>query len=256
MTGLRSVRLVGVVLTLLALSTEASCMEYRVAGRTAAEYFPSPADGALAKAACAGDTAAVIREIRGGANPNGVGADGGTPLFWALSCKNIRGMEALLKNGADPNYQLPRGAAAFSPVFAAAGIEDPAILALLLRFRGDPNSTGDGGETSALERAFGLGIELSNGTVDGRHGGWENYYALLDAGADINRGEKNASIAEHAAYTNRFDKVAELLDRGYDTRLENLMEIAQAAYLGPADTVQGPWRAKVMAILKKRGVQS
>ncbi len=250
----RSLRLIGLALTILAVSTPAAGMEYRVGGRIDAEDFPVPADGALARDACAGDTAAIVRGVRAGANPNGVGRDGGTPLFWALSCKNLRGMEALLRSGADPNYHLPGGPTAFSPVFAAAGLEDPAILALLLRYRGDPNSTGDGGATLALERAFSLGMELGHGGSDTNRRGWENYYALLAAGADINRGDKDGSIAEYAATMNQFDKVAELLDRGYDTRLENLMEIVEAAYLGPADTVQGPWRTKVKGMLKRRGV--
>ena len=32
-----------------------------------------------------------------------------TPLMWALSCKSVGGVEALLETGADPNQRAERG---------------------------------------------------------------------------------------------------------------------------------------------------
>ncbi|WP_419321047.1 ankyrin repeat domain-containing protein [Caulobacter sp. ErkDOM-E] len=251
-----SLVIAGFALAMLAFSSPVNCMEYRVGGRTASEDFRRPEDAKLALASCNGDVTAIARAISIGANPNAIGATAGTPLFWALSCKSLPGMEALLKAGSSPNYQIPGDGDAFSPVFVAAGLEDPRMLQLLLKYGGDPSSTGDSGHTSALERAFGLGLQLSDGGLQSERLGWENYYLLLEAGADINQRGVSFSIAEVAASLNQFDKVSELLDRGYVLRLENLRALIDSTRTEFTGINQGAWLLKVKAKLEGVGTAS
>ena len=222
----------------------AGCMKQDVDGKTAAEAFASPRTAALAEAACRGDASAVKREVADGADPNGVGLEGVTPLFWAQKCENLIGMKALLAAGADPNKAFP-GPGGFSPVGAAASAKNTEILKTLLEHGGDPNAAYTASPWTALK------VAMSH-ALDG--GGWDNYYALLEAGADINRRHAGETIAEFAAAMGAFDKVEELLDRGYDTDLEDLGGMVQARAVYPPDPSAAE-KAKVVELLKQRGVR-
>lgn len=222
--------------------------EHSVGGKTVAEVFQDPRVAALARAACAPDAAAAVpREVAAGADPKAVGLLGATPLFWAFTCRNPAGMEALLKAGADPNYTYP-GKGGASVVFAAASLKDGAYLKLLLRYHGDPNAGEVEGSKSALMAAMEAAFES---------GDWGNYYALLDGGADINRvygyGE---TIATLAALRNEYDKLIELLERGYTRDLDRI-----GAYVQPDPRRRGEprdppdkSRDRLIEMLKARGV--
>ena len=212
--------------------------------------FSDPRVAALARAACAGDLHDILRQLRLGADANFIGKDGLTPLFWAQGCRNKVGMEALLKAGANPNYALPfvdghppRGG--ISAVWKAATLEDPSFLNLLLKHGGDPNAVDQLGGTSALARAFDFGLASHT---------WDNYYTLLNAGADINRAYGGITIAYRAAALNQFDKVVELVHRGYRGDLMQLGGLAQSAMLYPGDP-QLVWRTRLVELLKSKGVQ-
>jgi hypothetical protein len=156
-------------------------------------------------------------------------------------------MEALLRAGADPNAKVPFGeGASFTAVFTAASIADPAILRLLLQYGGDPNAAFEGTPNTALMRAFELGHQEEN---------WENYYTLLNAGADINRVLANRTIAEFAASLDYFDKMAELLERGYNVRLLILGLHVTAADPAIMGARQQHWRGVVRSMLQERGIQ-
>lgn len=185
--------------------------EKPVAGKLSGQVFTDPKVAALARAACHGHRGAVARAVRGGADPNGPGLGGVTPLYWAMVCRNKAGAEALLVAGSDPNRNFGRGGSA---MHLSAGMPDPAWLKMMLRHHGDPNAFDPSDGSTAL--TWGLKV----GMIEDR---WDNYYALLNGGADINLVDRDhSSVALAAAAAGRYDKVAELLERGYSFNLSEL----------------------------------
>jgi len=229
-------------LVILASIQMAACDEHKIGGMTADQEFPDPKVATLARSACDGDLDTLYRVLKDGADPNGKGKDGATPIFWAMACQGVQGVEALLKAGADPNQRLPEGD---TPVTVAAGMKSPAILKLLLKYHGDPNAINE-------SRPYVAGNALANALTVGIYGyGWDNYYALLDAGANINKAtDFGETIATAAASLGAFNKVAELLNRGYDYDLIELGGLVQNPNIGnPAE------RAEVIKMLEARGVK-
>jgi hypothetical protein len=221
----------------------ARSIEQKIGGKGVHDVFTDRNLAALAAAACDGDQGAVERGVKNGANPNAVGVYGATPLLWAIGCKNANGVEALLRAGADPNFAA---GGRFNAVYAAATLYDPTILRLALKYLGDPNARDSRSNKSALEEALLLGV---NGA------GWENYYALLDAGADPNRADElGDTIAKAAAAYGRFDKVMELLERGYTFDLEDLGRAVQTREVAQGSD-QSKWQEKVKARLELDGVR-
>jgi len=222
-------------------ATETS--EHRLNGRNVGDMFSDTDVANLAAAACEGRTADVLQS-RGRVNPNSRGLDGITPLLWAQDCRSLAGVDALLQVGADPN-QNTGGGHGFTPVCIAAGLEDPAFLALLLRHGGDPDASYEGGVHTALRLAFERGML----------GDWTNYNALIEAGADINRPHAMQTIAEFAAAMNYYDKVAQLLQRGYNHNLPRLALYVQTIHVGVMEPSQVTWAARVRSMLEERGVR-
>ena len=127
-------------------------------------------------------------------------------------------------------------------MYAAA--QEPVIfLKMLLKHGGDPNAGSVESGKSALMLAMSMGFHEDN---------WDNYYALLEAGSDVNRvyGSYN-TIAIFAADMAQYDKLAELLDRGYNRDLTALGAHVQARSI-QHDLESS--RAKVKAMLEERGV--
>lgn len=215
-------------------------MERTIGGKTAQDLFGQTPQAQLAKAACAGDVAGIQEALSAGAQPNARGKEEATALLWALGCDNVVGMEALLKAGADPN--LPVGPT--TPVVIAATRHDPKPLAMLLKYGGDANAKNTKKNETAMAEALSLGI----------HGfGWANYYALINK-ADINRADElGYTIATDAAALNQYDKVAELLERGYTYDLEGLGRFVQISQvdLEPLKSAH----QKVKHMLEARGVR-
>lgn len=230
----------------------ADVSSHTVNGLTVDQVFSDPSVARLATLGCSGDQPG-IAALRGVVDPNSTGLSGITPLLWALDCRNLAGVEALLRMGADAN-QSTGGRGGYTPVLVAASVEDPAFLRLLLQHGGDPNSRYEGDGATALDRAFQRGLEGE---------AWENWNILLEAGADINvayRGE-HGTIATFAANLNRFDKVVELLERGYSHDLTYLGFTVQPLQhktpfpVPPLGREAEEARARAMAILAQRGVR-
>lgn len=217
-----------------------SCEEHDVGGHTAEMVFSDPQVRAVAKAACAGDEAEVRRLVGGGVSPNARGDKNFTPLLWALTCRSERGMIALLDAGADPNQA---GADGIFPIRVAATYDDPKFLKLLLARGGNPNMTDPGSNDTPLMTALAVGVE---------RGEWKNYYALLDAGADINLEYKGSTIASMAVNLGRFDKAIELVERGYSY---DLNRIALGTHIRRVASAQGKANQRqFIELLKAKGV--
>jgi ankyrin repeat protein len=212
-------------------------MEHRVGDRTANDVFGATPLARLATAACRGDEQGIAAALRDGADVNGQGHDGVTPLLWALGCDNARGIEALLKAGANPNQDVGAGTA----VYLAATRHDHRVLRVLLQHGGDANAFDANTGMTALQEAFSLGL----------HGfGWDNYDALL-AKADLNRADEHGwTIATEAAAMGRFDKVVELLERGYARDLSGLGRIVQRRVVTSDD--DKAWQVKAKELLEAR----
>jgi hypothetical protein len=237
---------VGGFVAALMLATATVMASASIGGRSPETEFSDPKLATLANAACAGDLGAIDKSLKNGVDPNGTGREGDTPLFWALKCENLKGIEALLKAGADPNYQIPGN---FSATYAAATMSNPLPLKLILAHGGDPNaSRADAPEKTALSEALELGIF---------HQGWSNYYALLDAGANINQADNvGHTVATQAAALRAYDKIVELLHRGYDYDLVSLggaVQIAKVDYASSPEVAAA--QAQVIEILREKGVQ-
>jgi hypothetical protein len=220
--------------------TSASDATEAVGGISVEHAFPSALQSQLAHAGCIGDRAQIAELVRQGADPNYHGVDGITALMWSLHCNNDVGVSALLGVGADANARFGNT----TPICFAAALDSPDALRSLLAHGGDPNAKYTGG-SSALEVAFDHGMD---------HGDWRNYYALLDAGADINAMGRGATIAEVAASLDQFDKVIELMDRGYRARPLHLALLVQSIHPETMASNQITWAARVRHQLEESGV--
>lgn len=112
---------------------------FQLKGRSAALVFQDAKVAELANAACSSEATNEISVlVKSGVDVNGRGTEGITPLIWAMSCHNLAGIKALLKQGADPNLALTTDGS--TAVYLAAGGSDPRILPLLLSHGGNPNA--------------------------------------------------------------------------------------------------------------------
>jgi hypothetical protein len=246
--------------------------EHILNGHTAEQDFADPKVAALTRAAC-GDKAAIATALQNGADPNGKGVDGDTPLFWAVDCGNANGTEALLKAGADPNYRQPAvqpqllgnvspsansALDQYSATYeAAVATRNLAILKLLLKYGGDPNAFDDNPyDETALTMSWNIGNYLEGYKHDAH--AWDEYYALLDVDKDINRLQPDGqTLAMTEARSGQFDKVQELLQHGYSYELNALSAVVQNWGKCEGCVVlqeKAAARERLMEILKAKGV--
>lgn len=191
-----------------------ACQAHEVGGKTLKEVFSDRKVRKLANAACMGDHKAIKFQIKKGTDVNSTGYMGVTPLFWALSCENYDGIDALLQHGADPNHITERGR---TPFTASATYDDPHFLKLMLKRGGNVNAVFGSTEETILMAAFRSGID---------HNEWSKYYMLLNAGANINYVTKDRSYTLarfSSALFRRQCKTLELIERGYSVNLDDLL---------------------------------
>lgn len=224
-----------------------SVAEHRFKGFTADDYFADDRLTELAKAACEGDTASVKRLAAQGVDVNGTGTNKMTPLIWTIHCQNIAGVKALIDAGANPNQKDDIG---LTPFLIAIDYDDQTILGRLIDRGANLYEVGPG-NNSAIVEAFGQGFDNDN---------WRNYYLLLDRGIDINHvygrelpNFRGSTIAQYAAAMGRFDKIIELIERGYN---RDLGELAVAMHSHKTARELPAWehKQKLISILKARGV--
>lgn len=166
----------------------------------------------LADAAARGDVTEVRDLVEAGANINYKGAQGATPLFWALRNSNLRGFTELLDLGASPNVAI----AETTMMHWGVMHRDVRFLEALLRYGGNPNLVASRGGETPIFSAIGVA-------------GNERLRAmnlLVQSGADVDAvnesqefdgvmfgGETPMLVA---ANLGRFDLVLELLELGAD----------------------------------------
>lgn len=231
----------GVILLPLFFVASISHAGLQLGGRTVEQTYEDPKVASLVNAAVDGHVAEVERLIAAGANPNTVGKDGTTPLFWALNSKSTPGVEALLKAGADTGKVTPQSRG-YSSMALVSGGNNPELLALLLRYKGDAN-----GLNAATIKTKPLYLAAAQGRL-------QNVKLLLDAGADVNvHDDTGLSAATVAAAMGEFEIVSLLLDRGYTYDLGSLAK--DTRIIKAFSTPDGPaWKAKVIDKLKSKGV--
>lgn len=230
------------LVVLMALTQQVACMEHKVGDKTTSDVFRDDRVRRLAQAACEGDERAVRGAVQRGANPNGTGLRGITPLVWAVSCDSVAGVKALLTAGADPNQ--PIGDEYTSVVYMAVTRHDPGPLQALLEAGAEANVYSLKSERTGISQALLRGIDT---------GDWRAWELML-AKVDINRpyNKFGETIATRAANLNQFERVVQLLDKGYNyqlTRLGRAVEVADNL-IEPFAT----WQRKTIQLLKARGV--
>lgn len=223
-------------------------MEPKLWGKTIDESFSDPGLSKLAHAACNGDAGSIAQLIKAGIPVDGRGYKSFTPLNWALQCKSLSGMGALLKGGANPN--LPgggKGLGEFSTLYLAVENRDPAYLKLMLKYGADPNFEEDTG-VPILSHAF---FDAHSQKVEY----WDNYYALIRAGADINIPANHIGIAVDAVGDGYPSKAIELLNMGYKYDLDQLALFVYASNMDEKYH-EYPNLGVLARMLRERGVDT
>jgi uncharacterized protein len=226
---------------LMGLPLTGSC-EMKVVGETAQGYFGDTSEGELARAAAEGRVDEVKRLLKAGAKVNVAGKENMTPLVWALTARDPRGMRALLEGGADPNQRVGPEKQ-FHPVWLAAGQENPEQLKVLLDFKGDPNAPHKGADYVPLTKAA---TKL------------ENVKLLVLAGADVNAADSlGYPFVLDAAGIAQYDVVKYALQHGFNRNLPLLAwEVNNRRPDGPAPLPPElePKRVRVLEMLREMGV--
>lgn len=179
-------------------------------------------------------------------NAFGYYPDGLSPLSQAILCDDSAKVDRLLTQGANPNQREPGG---LTPVIVAAALSREPMLLRLLNAGGDANAHESDTRTLALSYAFSAGVHRDD---------WRAYYCLLDHGADINlSADGGPTIARWASSLGRFDKVVELLDRGYRHDLPALARSVQSRNVpDKAKAMQAQLLARINVLIEQEKAAS
>lgn len=162
--------------------------EYGIPCCDAEELFPEPTLRTLADASCSGNKRQIESSIQSGVDPEARGKYNKTALLWALHCRSLRGVEALLENGAEPGQRAVR---------AAAHIGNPAFLEAVLKAGGNADD----------DRAFDNAIRI----MGGRYDDWRHYDLFFMYGAEVGK----TKILNKLITANQYCKARDLMTGGY-----------------------------------------
>lgn len=190
----------------------------------------------IAAAASKGDTAAVERLLKSGADVNAQQADGATALQWAAYRGDVKLTERLLKAGAKPGLGNHNGA---TPMWLAASHGDAAVIQVLLKGGADANEQLPLGRRPLMLAA--------------RSGSVEAVRALIDRGADVNavESERGTSALMQAADQGHADVLRELIKRGANVAAlaKPVMRDGRSAALGNSEDPRRAVRQQNIAAL-------
>jgi len=205
----------------LGMSSNAACSQTREFPPPARENFEEDV-AQLAEAACEGDAEEVDRLVALGVDVNAVGTEDVTPLKFAIACKSAQGVQALISNGVELDQEFTRDRSLAGAATITGSTE---IIAVLMdagmNFSGEEGASQD----TPLVEAVRVGVT---------NGNWEPFYFLLDRGVDpeVRAGPFQNSVAITAGAYNQYDKVLELLMRGYS---RDLVDLRTRVSLGQVD---------------------
>lgn len=214
--------------------------EFRLNTTTATDVFGRSVLRDLARAAAAGRADEVARLVKAGADPNALGAEGITPLFWSFFARNAQGMKALLQAGADPNLPMHIKTKAGEwdeyLVVAAAQAEAVEMLRVLLEHGADPE------RLSSSDTALTAGAACL-----------ECIKLLVKQGANINRQTHvGRTVATVASAIGHHDAIIYLLEQGYNVDLGKLAWDVEDRPGSPAVQVK---KDKIVAMIRAKGVE-
>ena len=211
------------------------------------KYFQDPEVAEFARHVQSGNVAKVQAGLRAGINPNALGLQGFTPIFFIFPAKTAEVARELLAAGANPNARLEDGT---PPLMFAVRLENPAFTEALLEFKADPNAMGPNNEPVIHEAVLA--------------GEPEQLRLLVKAGADINKVWGSGTPLYAALAARNYSAASVLLDLGSDvnwrspggktqyTAAESLCEFMPRVQ--PTATNRKPL-IELFAAFERRGVQ-
>lgn len=136
------IRHVLTALCLFGLLVSSGGCQVKVGGKTAKEIFPDPQVAELADAAARGDADKVNQLLKMGVPIDGLGDKKATPLVFALLANNAKGVDALLKAGANANHHIESPNEVDGRAIPLLIVETKAadLMELLLKYGADPNT--------------------------------------------------------------------------------------------------------------------
>lgn len=146
---------------------------------------PSELDDALGYAACGDDPAAVQELLAAGANVNGVGESGYTPLMGAINNQRIAIAKILIDAGADVNARIPENGDTPLTLPLYYKRDSSEGVGLLLTKGANPNTANSVGRSALMLATFGQPISAVKD--------------LPQAGANVNAQDRNGNTALMAA---------------------------------------------------------
>ncbi|MEC4766137.1 ankyrin repeat domain-containing protein [Halomonas sp. CUBES01] len=176
-------------------------------------YFDDAAQLALIEAANQGDTDAMQKALDQGADPNAMGKDGMTPLFWSVTMQpNIEAVRYMLAHGGDPNLATvdedKPGSSKTTLLHQAYKTPDPAFIEAVLEAGADPDTLVDGHHTLLFQPMTDKRIE--------------QIQALIAHGANVNfRGKFGEPPLLKAVFGSEYSTALALLEAGADPELGN-----------------------------------
>ena len=241
-------------------STPAQASKYSVD-----RIFKDPKAQALAVAAEQGNAAEVQRLMKQEhVNPDAIFSDddSGMPLVaWPVFAQSPVGLDAMLKNGANPNARKPgRTVKKFkdgsvsdhfdydNAMVWAAKQDDPTYLKLLLDHGGDPNARNANGESLLFQSYI-------------WHDQWDNVQVLVQRGADVNSISQGSTVLYDYSSLGEFEQAYWLLEHGADPKAGALVQppdearymAVEAMFWHPGDAKNPDWQRKCQQWLLQHG---